>query len=203
MTIFFNNSHYDSAQIFSNLSPKDLGKTVQVCKEWNNIFSSDRAWNHLKLYPENPFGIKECISIKFQELKPILDKLKTFPKELPNYHTGVVPSAVSENANWKKYSERESTLFVFLQEDYTEFNDPTKILSSMALVAIAIKKIIHFAPTGLTSLGQAEELALKTKDTFRNSEPFKILALEYEKVGNTEKASEMKKMVDSIEDTRV
>lgn len=98
----------------------------------------------------------------------------------------IVPSSFSKKEEWVRQPR-----YCDISVNINVINNCVTVHHLFKLVAQTFDLYVRFSQFGYTRLSQAEELALKTKDTFCNPHPFLVLEEEYRKVGNDSKATEM------------
>jgi hypothetical protein len=176
--------------VFQKLPIRDLGLIAQVCKEWKKVSSSDEAWKNIQLFDcPTPSPFKYFTVAAIYQRIPFFKYLSKFPQEeLPDYEGYLVASALSEKETWERFKLHPDPKL-----DVTKFDDMYKVGVLLEVVVKAFDAYVDLSKIGFTDLSDAENLALKTKNTFHNSYPFLVLAKEYEKKGNIPKATEMRK----------
>lgn len=185
--------------ILSFLPIRKLGEVARVCKLWSTVSSSDAVWRRFQLYPHapTPSPIKTFTLMKFQfEALPYLTKMKQLKTPLPKYDTEFVQTAWSTPKEWEKFQDIPRLV------DFTCNMNQEMTLEHMyrifTLTVYSFGQCLLFSKIGLTRLEDAEQLALQTKDSFRNPYPFTRLEAEYRSRGNALKADEMQKIAGEL-----
>lgn len=192
-------SYYRTALvlIFAHLEIRDLGRIARVSKQWKEIASYDEVWKNRQLDDKTPSPIKQYTVSWIQEAIPFFKKMKEMPEKLPDYTSEIITIHFSTNDFWER-TDKKDLADLYLEKDIKQIDQPIKVLNLFSLVVKTFNLYIQLNKTGFTNLDDAEKLALKTKDTFRNLYPFIILREEYMKAGLTEKANEMKNTILSM-----
>lgn len=178
---------------------RTLGLIAQVCKAWNEAASKDEVWVKLQLFDSPTPSPQKYYTVSIIEDKlPLLRYIQNLPKEaLPNYETELVSSEVSRSSTWKRFLLHSDTNLKF----YDTFDHYYQVGELLKTVAKSFEACLLLNKIGFTTLSDAEAIALKTKDTFRNSYPFVILESRYSQEGNTAKALQMQQIVQNLVNT--
>lgn len=185
--------------ILKKLSPVHLSRTALVCHDLMKILEQDKVWKQWELdvkVPKNRGWKEFIVSMIRSKLNPLLERTEKIPETLPSHV--FISAELSKNETWQLHA-KDDYLIPYLDTDVTVIDNSNKAKALFTLTIAAINQIILFSKTGLTCLQQAENLALKTKETFRNSEPFRLLASEYHKSNNLIKAKEMHEIAEEID----
>jgi len=180
--------------VFARLDLRDLGRVARVCRQWQTISSDDEVWRKFQLYADpTPSPIKDHTVWKIQhEARPLLRRIAEIPEQLPDHsEVEYLPNDVSTETGWERKAKRDYE-FVLKLKLWPE--DVSYFFNMYSMVAKIFATCVLFRRIGYTTLDQAESLVLRTKETFHNPAPFKILAAEYTQLGNELKATAMKQI---------